>query len=213
MAWNTLKLLNKRFGRLTVLKQTDTVKGQTMWLCKCDCGNTAVVRGTSLNTGATVSCGCFRNEEASRRALKHGDTRDQDSISVEYTTWRNMKARCYNPNHISFPYCGANGITVCSEWLDNFPQFLKDMGRRPSGKYSLDRIDNNKGYSKGNCRWATPETQMNNMTINRILTFNDKSQTVSQWSREIGLTHFTIHARLKRGWSVEKTLTTPLRGT
>lgn len=95
--------------------------------------------------------------------------------SVEYATWSRMKARCYNQNIESYKYYGARGITVCDRWLNNFAAFLADMGKRPSGKYSLDRIDNNKGYSPENCRWATWSVQLENRRPSRMEVYSDLS--------------------------------------
>ena len=80
----------------------------------------------------------------------------------EYTAWRGMKIRCYSINTPYYKYYGGKGITVCKRWRNNFYVFLEDMGSRPNKNYSIDRIDNNKGYSKSNCRWATKSQQMRN---------------------------------------------------
>lgn len=121
-----------------------------------------------------------------------------------YSRWDAMKARCLNKNSKFFKHYGGRGITICKEWL-KFENFYKDMGNCPQGK-SLDRIDNNGNYYKENCRWATQEEQCNNMRKNHLLTYKNKTQTIAQWSRELGIGYSTIWSRIKYGWEVEKAL-------
>src|SRR5690606_36633953 len=130
------------------------------WLCLCDCGNEKSVRADSLVSGRILSCGCYHKEAVSQRTRTHGL-----SNTLEYHIWENMIQRCTNPNHLAFGYYGGRGITVCDRWRNDFTAFINDMGPRPSNCYSVDRIDVNKGYEPGNCRWATRETQMRNTRI------------------------------------------------
>lgn len=129
------------------------------------------------------------------------------SKTPEWNVWDSMQQRCTNPRHKSYADYGGRGIRVL--W-SSFEEFYADMGLRPSAKHSIDRRDVNGHYCKDNCRWATPSEQGQNKRSNRILTFNGVSQSISLWARQVGITHFTLHARLDRGWSVEKALTTPL---
>lgn len=127
-----------------------------------------------------------------------------------YTAWVSMKTRCSNPKCDRFANYGGRGIKVCERWND-FRNFLTDMGEKPSPKHSLDRIDTNGDYTPENCRWATMEQQYSNRTDSHLLTFNGKTQTITQWSRELGFNHSALVRRLQRGWSVEETLTIPLQ--
>lgn len=130
----------------------------------------------------------------------------------EYKSWQHMKARCYNQNNKKYDNYGKRGITVCDRWLESFQNFYDDMGDKPKIdgiKFSLDRIDVNGNYCKENCRWATEEEQSNNKTVSHFLTFNDKTQTIKQWSDELRIPYGRLVARLKRGWSTEKSLTSP----
>lgn len=141
-----------RFGHLVVLERDTTLSASTnhnyRWLCQCDCGKLVSPRGSNLNLGKAMSCGC--------RTVKHGM-----HSSPEYRAWIQMRMRCTKPHHPDYHHYGGRGITVCSEWA-TFEQFYTDMGPRPSPKHSIDRIDNEQGYSAANCRWATATQQVNN---------------------------------------------------
>jgi len=119
----------------------------------------------------------------------------------ERSIWRDMKSRCQNPKNTAFKNYGGRGISVCDRWM-NFDNFLSDMGPRP-GNLTLDRIDNNKNYEPENVRWATRKQQNNNTRANRLVEYNGKKQTVSQWSEELNISRATILDRLNNGHSVE----------
>lgn len=149
-------LIDTAFGRLTVLA-LDHVDdhGMYYWLCLCECGNLKVTDVSSLTRGFTKSCGCLAKEQNSVRKRTHGLRRH-----VSYSSWCAMMNRCYNKKRKSYQNYGARGIFVDPKWHD-VAQFIRDMGERPKG-LSLDRIDNDKGYSKENCRWATHVEQAQN---------------------------------------------------
>lgn len=135
------------------------------------------------------------------------------SYSDEYATWQNIKARCYNKNHPRFMDWGGRGIFVCDDWRSSFDRFYSDMGPRPSKSHSIDRVDSNGPYSPENCRWATNHQQATNRPgWVRNLTFNGKTQTITQWSVEIGLARKSLSDRLALGWSIEEALTIPKGG-
>lgn len=195
-------LTGMRFGKLIVVGFSGREDGSTYWLCRCDCGREKVIAGRHLVDKTTRGCGCLAYENSK----KHGM-----SGTPEYAAWKRMIKRCQDPNDHNFSKYGARGIKVCRRWRVSFESFYEDMGPRPSPIYSLDRIDNNKGYSPDNCRWATRTEQANNRTSNRIVTFSDKTQTVTQWAREVHLNPKAIQRRLAAGWSIEDTLTTPVK--
>lgn len=130
-------------------------------------------------------------------------------LPPEYEAWCAMKKRCNNPNHRWYHRYGGRGIKVCPQWQDNFLQFLADVGFKPNPKWSLERVDNDKGYEPGNVLWASSEAQLNNTCANNRIAFNGKILTVSQWARELGTTRATIYQRLHKGWPIEKALTHP----
>lgn len=126
-------------------------------------------------------------------------------VSLTYHTWEGIKKRCLNPNCINYNDYGGRGITVDERWLD-FRNFLEDMGEKPKG-YSLDRIDNDRGYSKENCRWADLATQSNNRRNNRRYEYSGKTLTIAQWAKEYNLSHKLVHQRIFRdGMSIEEAL-------
>lgn len=198
-------LVGQKFNRLTVMGFMGTNKqGNSFWHCKCDCGNIKKVPACKLKNGDTKSCGCLSAQKVGERSTTHGHYVN-GKASHTYTTWRNMKDRCYNMNSINYSYYGGRGITVCEYW-HKFENFLEDMGVKPIGM-TIERINNNKGYCKENCRYATPKEQGSNKRNNVFLTFNGKTQTVAQWTEETGIKRDTISDRLERGWPIEVALT------
>lgn len=174
----------------------------------CDCGNRKVILVESVSEGKTGSCGCLRSEESSSRLIKHGNAK-RGNESPTWATWQSMRRRCAYKNSNRWDMYGGRGITVCDRWRDSFEAFLEDMGPRPEG-CSIDRIDNSKGYSKENCRWASAKEQARNRKSSVLIEFNGKTQCITEWAEEIGIAVGTLYQRLHKGWSVEKALTTPL---
>ena len=144
-------LTGKRFGKLVALKGFRD-RGATRWECKCDCGTVTTPLYMNLTTGRTTSCGCGVIEAVTTHGL---------SKTKEYRAWRCMWDRVTRKTGKAWRNYGSRGITVCKRW-EKLENFISDMGPAPSPKHSVDRIDNDKGYSKSNCRWATPIQQRRN---------------------------------------------------
>lgn len=158
-----LDLTNKRFGRLVALER-DISSKRTKWICKCDCGNIKSVQVAHLRSGATISCGCYHKEINKKVQTIHGMTR-----SSLHNRWKAIKQRCLNENSKSYKNYGGRGIKVCHEWLE-FENFYKwSIENGYDKKLQLDRIDNNKGYSPDNCRWAKPIINNHNRRITAVI--------------------------------------------
>lgn len=141
------------------------------------------------------------------RKCKHGATKHGGYSTPEYTAWAHMVQRCTNPASPSYANYGGRGITLEPRWLD-FREFLKDLGPRPSALHSIERKDNEKGYSPDNCRWATQAEQQRNKRNNRRITWNGRTQVLEDWIKELGFRKSTLTMRLRRGWSIERAFTT-----
>lgn len=203
-------IVNIKFGRLTVIERgpNQTRKcGQKFatWICKCDCGNTAVVAGYRLRNGSTKSCGCFRSEMMATH---------RKSNTKLYSVWASMRKRCNSEKDDSYKHYGGRGIKVCDAWNNSFEEFYKwSMENGYKEGLSIDRIDVNGDYYPENCRWATWIEQANNTRKNKFLTFNGETYTMAEWARITGIPEGVIQLRLSRlGWSVERALTEKVRG-
>lgn len=155
-------LTGQKFGMLTVIKQMpNNANNKVMWLCKCDCGNEAIVIGSRLYTGKTKSCGCLITQKLIERSTKHGYCHTR-----LYGIFQNMIDRCENPKNKTFSYYGGRGIKVCEVWRN------KETGKQAFCEWALangyeqgltiDRIDVNGNYSPDNCRWVTMKIQCRN---------------------------------------------------
>jgi hypothetical protein len=141
----------------------------------------------------------------------HGMTKHGYAPRI-YRIWAGMKDRCYNKNRSKYKRYGARGIVVCEEWKNNFMNFYNwAISNGYQDNLSIDRKDNDGNYEPDNCRWITNKEQCNNTSINRFITINNKTQTLSQWAREVNIRIETIEARLKKGLEGEDLIKKPIK--
>lgn len=195
----------RRYGILTVLGLSERTGTDRYWLCRCDCGKYCEARGGNLATGSHKSCGCRKYT----RPPKHGGSVG-GSWTPEYTAYHGIKQRCLNPNSPAYVYYGGRGITVCPRWIDSFNHFLEDMGPRPKGFTSIDRINNNGNYEPGNCRWSNDSEQQRNKRNNRLITINGITKCQAEWCALTGIHQATVNDRIRRGWPDEKLFIPPV---
>jgi hypothetical protein len=198
-------LTGRRFGRLTVLSLSPdrTPAKKARWLVECDCGIQKTVAAGNLGSGSTVSCGCLGRENQRKSATKSGYHVGGRSITA-FRRWNEMMRRCHSENHIGYQNYGGRGIDVAPEW-HSFDNFYRDMGDPPKGK-QLDRIDNDRGYSKENCRWATQTENCRNKSNNRTFIVDGERLTLSECAERFQLPANTIRGRLSRGWPLDRAL-------
>lgn len=199
-------LSGQKFGSLLPLHTTGfDSNGSYIWQCRCDCQTITYVSTGDLNSGNISSCRDCGYASAALKRTTHGLSR-----SAIYRRFQAMHNRVYNPNHNYFHVYGGRGIRVCQRWHD-FENFVADMANSFSPELQLERIDNDGHYEPSNCRWATPREQSNNTRSNRLISWNDETHTLTEWSRILGINPHTINARLRYGWSIERTFTEPVR--
>lgn len=203
-------LSGQRFGRLLAEYPTEIRKnGHVVYRCKCDCGAARRVLAGNLRSGHTQSCGCYAVERISEENGRH-----YRSGTRLYRRYTQMLQRCYLPTAPNYKWYGGRGITVCKRWRDGddegstgFECFVKDMGEPPIGTW-LEREDNEKGYGPDNCSWSAPKQQMRNTRRAKLITWNGQTMNTIEWAKVLGRSKDFVGKRLRKGWSVERALST-----
>lgn len=201
-------LTGRTFGRLYVEKFVGRDKHRhLLWRCVCQCGAVRDVAQWNLLTGNTVSCGCYAAQRASNQLKRHGRY-----LPKYYSKWHDMMRRCYNTKDVHYDRYGGRGIRVCDEWHDVNKFIDWCESQNPNDGMTIDRIDNDSGYSPDNCRFVSLKDNQNNRSSNRKIEYNGEIKTVSEWADTIGISASTLFSRLdKLHWTVEQALTTPIR--
>ena len=218
----SIDMTGQRFGRWTVVRRAElppnTKTRKARWVVVCDCGNESIATREALLSGDTQSCGClagyvrsYQSEQAQRareQERKANRKRQQHGMTEtsEYNIWCLIKARCTNPRNHAYSRYGGRGITMCERWLHSFENFYADMGPRPSPRHSIDRIDNDLGYSPENCRWATSRDQGYNTRKTTFVTHNGKTLNLADWSKETGIPVRLLRSRCDQGMPPDKIL-------
>ena len=199
-------LTGKKFGHLTVEKLLSSGKGKTVWWAKCAlCGSGVSMVSSELSRKRGLvnrSCGCDRGKKIGDAIRRHGMSEHNS-----YAVWRSMKSRCHNPKHPAYKNYGGRGITISTRWLESFDLFWEDMGPSYRSGLDLDRMDNESGYCKSNCRWVTRTVNSRNKRSNHF--FPNTSKPISEISSECGIGVSTILYRIAQGWPTEKLLIKP----
>lgn len=185
----------KRHGRLVGIRR---IEGRE-WLWKCDCGTEKVINATLVRIGNTASCGCLRSEKSAERKTKHGLTK---TGSIAYQRWESIRSRVTAKTGAKFRDYASRGVTMCAEWLNDPAAFVAHIGEPPSPEWTVDRIDNSRGYEPGNVRWATKLEQANNKTNNRFVEYHGERITLSEMIRrraaDEGVTESVMRSRVER---------------
>lgn len=192
--------IGKTYSRLTIKAIGRTASRSYYAVCDCECGTKDIaVRIDGIRKGSTKSCGCFTKDRLKTHGL---------SGNPVFRRWIAMMARCYNPNHPSYPNYGGRGIKVCQRWHDP-KNFVSDMNDGFNPSLQLDRIDSNGNYSKSNCRWISQRKNLDNKRKTHRVSYNGHSLTVNEWSKKTGISAKLIRKRIfERQWEVERALTT-----
>lgn len=213
-----IDLSGQKFGRLTVIKRVENIKGRTAFLCKCECGNLINVIGHNLKIGTTKSCGCLLKEQRKincqkmveydkkfKPQQKHGLCKHR-----LFKIWSNMKDRCLREKNTAYKDYGGRGITVCQEWMDDFINFyIWAMKNGYKDDLSIDRINVNGNYEPQNCRWADSKTQNRNSRQCKKIFYKGKYYSRGELAEFSCVSYNTLRYRLNNGWKIEDALTTP----
>lgn len=194
-----IDISGKRFGRLIAIKEVS----KTHWECVCDCGNVKNIRKQCLMYDITKSCGCLAKESARKKQTKHGF-----KYTRIYYVWRGIKARCLNTNSPAYKSYGAKGIVICEEWKEfvNFKDWAFKNGYQDN--FTIDRIDNSKGYYPENCRWTDKTTQTRNRSVAIKIKMKDGTFLYTkEFCEERSMTNSTLHQRITKLKKENKELT------
>jgi len=201
--------IGTKVNLLSIKSDLITKNKKFFYECLCDCGKVVLIQEQALITSRTKSCGCLR-KLCAERTKKHGATAKDSSLRKEFKTWIKIKERCFCTTSKDFKSYGAKGITLEPLFQNDFLAFLAHVGPAPSKDYSIDRIDNTKGYVIGNMRWATATQQARNRSTSLLITFNNEIKSLADWCELLNLPYDLTRSRIQDShWSVEEAFSNP----
>ena len=199
-----IDLTGERFGKLVVVSFDHRHNSRSYWNCICDCGGSRIVSIDHLRNGEIIDCGCYKKHISHHQ--KHGMYNHR-----LYGIWSMMKERCFNSKRREYHRYGGRGITVCPEWLDSKTFIEWALSNGYSDELTLDRIDNDGNYCPQNCRWISKKAQGQNRGNNRLITYDGKTKTITQWAEYSGLPYYILKKRIdKLGWPFERAISEPI---
>ncbi len=213
-----IDLRGMKFARLLVLRELPRRGRVRVWKCKCDCGKMTTTQHHSLVLGGTLSCGCLRTERHRAAITTHGLTGTKIA-----KTWEWIKARCLNKKNPQFRNYGGRGIKICQNILQGPHVLFKILGERPE-KFTIERKDNDIGYTCGRCKeckskgwplnikWASMKEQARNTRRARMITIQGKTRCASEWAELSEIKPVTFYSRInKLGWTGERAISRTLK--
>lgn len=204
---HTLKA-GEKFSRLTAVSFHHRDGKIYFWTFKCDCGNETTTKASSVVRGKTRSCGCLQKETIAN--VGHKNATHGYGRTSEYGIWFNMVQRCHNPKHIGYENWGGRGIGVCERWMDP-AAFIADMGLRPTNRHTIERVNNELGYSPENCVWATYHAQHRNKRTNINVEYNGQTMCLKDAAKAAGLNYSTVCKRISAlGWTPQQAIMEPV---
>lgn len=205
--WHRAKdLTGRQFGYLTILRYSRSLNGKTRWIAQCDCGTKIEVEGAGLTRArgpSPKSCGCKTGELIIAKRRSHGL-----SYHPIHAVWDSMVQRCTNSRHAAWKNYGGRGISVCKRWM-KFENFVHDMLPAYRQGLTLERRNNSRGYSPGNCYWATRTEQARNTRVNRTIDTPNGQMLIVEASELSGIRQDTLRWRVVNGWPTKQLFLKP----
>lgn len=203
-----IDLTGRTFHRLTVIRHHSVVNRTYKWECLCECGTTTVVDGSKLKNGHTKSCGCLLKEFCAK-PKPYKQTHNLSNTRT-YRIWQGMMARCYKLHNHAYQNYGGRGITVCERW-HSVTNFVADMGEAPECA-TIERVNNNAGYSPDNCKWASPKEQVSNRRVTFKVTWNGETRPLTEWADIYGFKYHALYNRIVvHKWPLSRAFNQPYR--
>jgi hypothetical protein len=199
----------EKIGYFTYVQDIDSTSPRRRCEFLCFCGKTVIADLADVRRKKKQSCGCVTGELITKAKTTHGHS-IKGKISSEYSSYNAMITRCENPHVPSYKRYGGRGIKVCDRWKESFSNFLQDMGKKPTPKHSIERIDNNGNYEPGNCKWATTKEQSLNRSSNCMVLYKEESKPLQEWIDILNLPSILTRNRIDNGWTPERAFETPM---